>query len=156
MTRAAFKAVNGRCECGGVRYKVIAPARELYHCHCTRCRRLHGALFATYAYIEKDDLVIEEGAENTATYRSPQATWRFCRNCGCHLFAEHGQNPGALWYMPATLEGDSDPGHPEGSEKHIFVASKSPLETITDDLPQFDEYAPPELSVTSRKFPGND
>ncbi len=82
MTDAVFKPIHGRCECGGVRYKVTAPAGELYHCHCSRCRRLHGALFATYAYIEKDQLVIEEGAEKTATYSSPLATWRFCRNCG--------------------------------------------------------------------------
>lgn len=153
MSEALFKPIYGRCECGGVRYKVTAPAWELYHCHCSRCRRLHGALFATYAYIERVQLVIEEGAENMASYSSSLADWRFCRNCGCHLFAEHRQNPGAMWYMPATLEEDSEPGHPEGSEKHIFVGSKSSLETITDDLPQFEEYAPPALSVTSRKSP---
>jgi len=71
----------GRCECGGVRYKDAAPAGELYHCHRSRCRRLHGALFATYAYIESDQLVIEQGAENTASYSSPLANWCICRIC---------------------------------------------------------------------------
>jgi hypothetical protein len=38
-----------------------------------------------------------------------------------------GALPLSLHEMPATLEGDSDPGHPERSEKHIFVTSrKSP------------------------------
>ena len=44
--------------------------------------------------------------------------------------------------MPATLDGELTPGHPNGSEKHIFVDSKSPLDRITDELPQFEEYAP--------------
>ena len=154
MVDVLFQPIYGRCECGGVRYKVNAPAEELYHCHCSRCRRLHGALFATYAYIRRDYLVIESGADNIEIYHSPLASWYFCQSCGCHLFAEHENNPGAMWYMPATLEGETTPGHPKESEKHIFVASKSPIETITDDLPQFEEYAPSEVSVTSRKSNG--
>ena len=154
MTEMVFEPIYGRCECGGVRYKVTAPAEELYHCHCSRCRRLHGALFATYAYIQRGHLVVEKGAEVIEIYQSPLASWHFCRNCGCHLFAEHEHNPGATWYMPATLEGESTPGHPKESEKHIFVASKSPLETIADGLPQYDEYGPAETSITSRKSTG--
>lgn len=154
MKELTFEPVYGRCECGGVRYKVTAPAEELYHCHCSRCRRLHGTLFATYAYIRRDHFVIEMGGENIEIYHSPLARWSFCRTCGCHLFAEHEHNPGVRWYMPATLNGASTPGHPKDSEKHIFVGLKSPLETITDNLPQFEEYAPTEISVTSRKSPG--
>jgi len=155
MTNSEFEPIYGRCECAAVRYGVTAPAEELYHCHCSRCRRLHGALFATYAYIRRDHLAIEKGAEDIEIYHTPLASWHFCRNCGCHLFAEHDHNPGAMWYMPATLEGGSLPGHPKESEKHIFVGSKSPLETITDDLPQFEAYAPSEISVTSRKAPAS-
>lgn len=151
MGDATFEPIYGRCECGAVRYSVNARAQELYHCHCSRCRRLHGALFATYAYIDRDHFVIEKGADSIAVHRSPLARWHFCQACGCHLLAEHEHNPGAAWYMPATLEGEAIPGHPEGSEKHIFVGSKSPIETIADDLPQFEEYAPSAISVTSRK-----
>ncbi|GJL84062.1 MAG: hypothetical protein DHS20C01_36960 [marine bacterium B5-7] len=56
--------------------------------------------------------------------------------------------------MPATLEDAAVPQHPKESEKHIFVASKSPIETISDDIPQYDEYAPPEVSITARKTDG--
>ncbi len=146
-----FELIHGRCECGAVRYEVSAPANELYHCHCSRCRRLHGALFATYACIAKTDLDIKQGSDDLKTYFSPLASWRFCGNCGCHLFAEHQQNLEVMWFMAATLDDDSHPGHPPTSEKHIFVGSKAPIETIDGDLPQYDAYAPPEDSVTSRK-----
>ncbi|MEM7281380.1 MAG: GFA family protein [Pseudomonadota bacterium] len=145
-----FQAIKGRCECGAVRYTVNATAQELYHCHCSRCRHLHGSLFATYAYVLREDIEIT-GEGNLSTYRSPLADWHFCKTCGCHLFAEHDHNPGVMWYMPATLERDAHPQHPEETEKHIFVASRSPLETLQGDLPQYDEYAPPDVSVTARK-----
>ena len=39
------------------------------------------------------------------------------------------------------------------NEKHIFVASKSPIDRIPDALPQYDSYAPPEVSATSPRDP---
>ena len=154
MNESSFKAIHGQCECGSVAYKVGAPAEELYHCHCSRCRRLHGALFATYAYVRRKDIVITKGTENLSIYNTPLAHWRFCQTCGCHLFAEHDHNPGVMWYMPATLNDELILQHPRGSEKHIFVASKSPIETISDGIPQYSEYAPPEVSITARKTDG--
>ena len=151
MSDSQFKPISGRCECATVAYDVSAPAEELYHCHCSRCRRLHGSLFATYAYVQRKDIEIKKGESNLSTYRSELADWHFCENCGCHLFAEHDHNPEVMWYMPATLNGDATPEHPAESEKHIFVASKSPIETITGEIPQHDEYAPPEVSITARK-----
>ena len=144
-SRARF----GQCECGTVRYRVEGAAAELYHCHCSRCRRLYGTLFVTYAYVRREQFTIERGAERLSTYDSPLAHWYFCSSCGCHLYAEHDQKSGALWYMPATLDGGSAPGHPEGGEKHIFVGSKASWEIISDDLPQFDGYAPAAASPTS-------
>ncbi len=149
-----FIPLHGRCACGGVSYEVKAPAEELYHCHCLTCRRLHGSLFATYAYMRRSDIVITSGAANLSTYRSTLADWHFCHTCGCHLFAEHDHNTGVMWYMPATLDRDALPQHPRDSEKHIFVASKSPIEKIGDELPQYNEYAPAEVSVTARKNSG--
>lgn len=154
MNDKTFTPIQGQCECGRVRYEVKAPAEELYHCHCLRCRRLHGALFGTYAYQRNSDIEITKGANNLTTYRSTLAEWHFCKSCGCHLFAEHDHNPGVMWYMPATLDPGAEPEHPQDSEKHIFVTSKSPIEKICGEVPQYDEYAPAEVSITARKNPG--
>ncbi len=151
MRDSTFVPVHGGCECGSIAYTVTAPSQELYHCHCSRCRRLHGALFATYAYVLRGDFQLLTGADNLSMYNSPLAQWYFCKTCGCHLFAKHDHHAEAMWYMPATLSADDVPWHPEDSEKHIFVASKSPIESISGDNPQYAEYAPPELSITARK-----
>ena len=149
MGTTEFEPVSGRCACGAVVYRVIAAAKEPYHCHCSRCRRLHGTLFATYSCVEREHVTVEAGTGSLSTNHSELAKWQFCRACGCHLFAEHEHNPGMAWYMPATLDGDLTPGHPSGSEKHIFVGSKSPLDRITDELPQFEGYPPAEASAAS-------
>jgi len=155
MSQNQFNRIGGRCECGSVSYEVKAPAEELYHCHCSRCRRLHGSLFATYAYVRRSDIEIEKGEGNLSVYNSPLAQWHFCKTCGCHLFAEHDHNPGVMWYMPATLDEGAEPQHPKDSEKHIFVASRSSIEPISEKIPKYDEYAPPELSITARKSDGD-
>ena len=33
---------TGGCLCGGVRYKVARPLRDVVLCHCSMCRRTHG------------------------------------------------------------------------------------------------------------------
>ena len=43
--------VQGGCACGSVRFEIDA-VRSLTHCHCTICRKLTGASFATYAHVE--------------------------------------------------------------------------------------------------------
>ena len=44
--------IRGSCACGGIRFQIEA-VRSLTHCHCTTCRKLTGASFATYAHVEK-------------------------------------------------------------------------------------------------------
>lgn len=124
-----------------MRFKVNQPSAEVYHCHCTRCRRLHGTLFATFAFVMREHIEIEQGEENLSTYRSP--------NAGCHLFAESDRKPGVMWYKPAVFDQDAHPSHPQKSEKHIFVSSKSPLEIIGDGLPQYQGYALTDVSPTA-------
>ncbi|MFK8018755.1 MAG: GFA family protein [Pseudomonadales bacterium] len=152
MSQANFSAA-GRCECAAVSFEVSAPAQELYHCHCSRCRRLHGSLFASYAYVLREQITIRDEKTVLTAYESPLAHWHFCGRCGCHLFAEHAHNPGVMWYMVATLEEGDEPGHPKDSEKHIFAASASALEPLASDLPSFDGYASASESITSRKEP---
>ena len=151
MGTSGFEPVSGRCACGAVAYRVSTAAKKLYHCHCSVCRRLHGALFATYACVEREHLTVEAGTESLSTYEGELAKWRFCRVCGCHLFAEHELNSGLVWFMPGTLDGDLTPGHPGGSETHIFVGSKSPLARIPDDVAQFEGHAPDEASGASSR-----
>ena len=38
----------GACLCGTVRYELDGPFTAMMHCHCSMCRKQHGAPFATF------------------------------------------------------------------------------------------------------------
>jgi hypothetical protein len=40
--------LHGSCLCGGIRYVVSGPVYRMSHCHCSMCRKHHGAAFGTY------------------------------------------------------------------------------------------------------------
>jgi Glutathione-dependent formaldehyde-activating enzyme len=42
---------SGGCLCGAVRYTVTGEIKDVSHCHCSMCRKAHGAAFATYASV---------------------------------------------------------------------------------------------------------
>jgi hypothetical protein len=131
--------VTGRCQCGAVRFKVMAPPDELYHCHCSMCRRVHGTAFATYATVKRAAIVIEQGADNLSTYdTSPPIHRHFCRTCGCQLFIDDDNAPEKRWFMPGICDWPADMKAPPGDLVHIFVGSKVPWLPIGDGLPQKD------------------
>ena len=137
------ETLRGGCQCGAVRYAVRGPASAVIHCHCSMCRKLHGAVFASFAIALRDRIEIERGADNLATFESSEGVRRlFCRTCGCQLFCDMDDVPGERWFTPATLDGGAHPGHPPASERHIFVASKVPWHEIAAGLPQDPELPP--------------
>lgn len=135
-----FEPISGRCQCGSVSYRVNAPAEEMYHCHCSICRRSHGTLFATYATVAREQVTVE-GEENLATYdSSPNVHRHFCRTCGCQLLLDDDRWPHLKWFTPGTLNDGIHPGHDKETEKHIFVGSKVSWYEITDGLPQHEKF----------------
>jgi hypothetical protein len=116
-----------------VRYAIREPLAEIHHCHCSRCRKGHGAAFATYAGTRADAFVFTSGADQVRRYRSsPEVERSFCATCGANLTFTSDFAEGALWVTVGTL--DEDPGlRPQA---HIFVASKAPWHEILDALPQ--------------------
>ncbi len=139
----ADESLEGGCQCGAVRYRVSAAAREVYHCHCSMCRKLHGALFATWAVVPRGSLEVVQGRHDLAAFESsPGVRRRFCRRCGCHLFCEIDSDPRFDWFTPGTLDAGADPGHGRDREQHIFVGSKVTWLDIHDDLKQYEDYPP--------------
>jgi hypothetical protein len=75
---------RGGCLCGGVRYEVTGPLRDVVMCHCSRCLRTHGHA-AAYSACARADLALL----SDATLRWYEAGGRargFCSECGASLF----------------------------------------------------------------------
>jgi hypothetical protein len=74
----------GGCLCGGVRYEVTGPLRDVVVCHCSRCRRTHGHA-AAYSACAAADLVLV--ADQTLRWYEADGRARgFCAECGASIF----------------------------------------------------------------------
>ncbi len=131
--------IRGSCLCGGVRYEIASALEELHHCHCSQCRKGHGAAFSTYGQAPADALRITSGEAQIHRFRSsPPVERSFCGACGSSLFFRFDALPHAVWIAAGTF--DDDPGMRPGA--HIFVGSKAPWHELTDTVPRFDGFPP--------------
>jgi len=135
--------IKGGCLCGQVSYEITGPLANVDNCHCSMCRRQHGAAFATYADFDPGDFKWTSGAELVRVYEvAGGGGWCFCGECGSTLAGTwHGR---IETITLGTVEGD--PG--VRPEWHIFVGARAPWHEINDDLPQFearppDDWKPP-------------
>ena len=131
--------LRGSCLCGGVRYEISGPVSYPLNCHCSMCRKAHGAAFRSRARVKADDFRWTQGAELVTYYESSPGNHRgFCRMCGSPLLSRFDNDPRSYGVPLGGL--DDDPGIKPGF--HVFVASKAPWYDITDELPQFAELPP--------------
>lgn len=122
--------IRGSCLCGAVRYRVDGPVHRMSHCHCSMCRKHHGAAFGTYVNAWAKDFAFEQGEAEVARYASsPDAVRTFCRRCGSTLQWLGRSAPEEIGIAAGTL--DDDPGL--RPESHIYVASKAPWVELPDD-----------------------
>ena len=130
-------ALSGGCLCGTVRYQIQGRIGPVEHCHCSMCRKAHGAAFSTNTVVPTSALQVVAGAEVISEYESsPNRRKCFCSKCGSQLFIRRVNRPEFTVVTLGTLEGEPT----ARPERHVFVGSKAPWYTIGDALPQFKVY----------------
>ena len=105
---ASGKTVDGGCFCGAVRYQLALPSKWCAHCHCTMCRRIHGAGYVTWVGMPSDNfrLVSAEHLEWFAS--SPGARRGSCNICGSNMLFESARWPDETHVTLASLDGPID------------------------------------------------
>ncbi len=132
-----MNSVRGSCLCGDVSWSATGTSSMMTHCHCSMCRKTHGAAFGTYLGTEESGFRLERGADAIVHHESSPGTVRpFCGRCGS--VAPYAPRHGRVFFAAGCL--DDDPGIRPTA--HIFVKSKAPWHEIRDDLRTFDGYPP--------------
>ena len=127
--------ITGRCECGKVKFEANDEINDYSHCHCSQCRRLHGAAFASFGGIDFGKLNFTCGKDEIRQYASSPGSQRyFCGNCGSSLLVTVDSEPDAAYLAMGVIDGN--PACPSGY--HQFVGSKAPWYDINDDLPRYE------------------
>ncbi|WP_027134394.1 GFA family protein [Geminicoccus roseus] len=125
------RILTGGCLCGAIRYAVTDRFSYALNCHCSDCRRATGSAFKPFAGIERDRLRITQGRDSLLLRGDEAAHDACCRRCGSLLYSV--VRDGTFVHVLMGSLADDPSIRPSA---HIFVASKAPWFTITDDLPQ--------------------
>jgi hypothetical protein len=128
----------GGCLCGSIRYQIAAPLAFAEHCHCSMCRKAHGAAFSTNAAVPTDTLRITSGADMLSEYESsPNRRKCFCSRCGSQLFIRRTNRPETTVVTLGSMDGTP----PIRPERHVFVGSKASWYDLEDSrLPRYQIY----------------
>jgi len=133
---ADARVLRGKCECGAVRYAVDDAFLYAANCHCSNCRASTGAAFKPFAGIEREKLTLTDGADALLVIGEEDGNHTRCAVCGSLLYSV--VRDGAYVHVALGSLVDAPSIRPD---HHIFVGSKAPWYEITDELPQFEEYA---------------
>ena len=146
-------SIRGSCLCGEVAWEITGALEFMSHCHCSRCRKVHGSAFATFVMCQPGDFRLLRGRERIVRYESsPGLFRRFCGRCGSVV--ADGEPVQGLVGVPAGPLDDDPRACPIA---HLFVSAQAPWFEVRDTLPRFAAFPPgtdaPVLPDLSRPAP---
>lgn len=127
--------LTGSCLCGEVSYGVEDEFLYALNCHCAKCRRATGSAFKPFAGIERSKLSITKVEGTLLLFGGGNAHDAHCKLCGSLLYSL--VRNGEFVHITLGTLIDAPTIRPTA---HIFVGSKAPWFTITDGLPQHEEF----------------
>lgn len=125
--------VTGACFCGDVRFAIELPTLFCAHCHCSMCRRAHGAGYVTWFAVPYERFKLLAGEERLVRYRSSDhGTRSFCGRCGSTLFCESTRQPEHIDIVLANLQGAID----RAPQFHVYFSDRAEWVRVADELPR--------------------
>lgn len=123
--------IDGRCLCGGIRFRVTGDPVWVGHCHCESCRRNTGSAVATFLGFRPSQVAYLMG-QRRFYESSPGVRRGFCGDCGTPLSYEADKFPNEIHLYLSTLD------EPEKfpAQFHVFYAERVRWFEIADDLPR--------------------
>ncbi len=125
--------MEGGCHCGAIRFKATAEPYWVGACYCSDCRKISGAAYMVFAGYSEGEVEVTKGTPKKYA-SSEKVTRSFCEQCGSPFSYVYNESP----EKPFISLGLFDDASSFQLQEHIFVGSKLPWISITDDLPQKD------------------
>jgi hypothetical protein len=72
-----------------VKFTLTLPSKWCAHCHCSMCRRVHGAGYVTWVGFDRDNFDLEDSENQLRWFESSAGARRgFCKTCGSSMLFE--------------------------------------------------------------------
>ena len=129
----ASESVPGSCLCEAVRFEIELPTSVCGHCHCSVCRRNHGASYVTWIGVPRTQLRMLAGEEVLTRFASsPHGVRSFCSRCGTSIFCELDHDPDTIDIPLAIMDGEID----RAPQAHIYFDDRASWVAVGDALPR--------------------
>jgi hypothetical protein len=129
----ASSSSRGSCLCGNVTFVAALPSKWVAHCHCTRCRRAHGAPFVTWAGFRADAVTVVDSDARLRWHAGIDGAMRgFCGDCGSPMFFKSDRWPGELHIARALFLDPID----RAPQAHVFYETRVDWAAVDDHLPK--------------------
>lgn len=124
---------TGACLCGAVGWRARLPALWVAHCHCTMCRRAHGAGYVTWVGVDEAgfELLDPEGCYRVFE-SSPGAERGFCVRCGSPFLFRSLRWPGEVHLTRASFTTPLS----QAPQVHVYHDTHVDWAPVGDDLPR--------------------
>lgn len=129
------KQIQCSCRCGAIQFEAEIIPDKIYNCHCSQCRKSHGATFATQTFAKGDTLKFHQGEDLISEYKEQRGIRAFCSRCGSRLmnYAEDKR----LYLSIAIASINS--GLNQGPVAHAYVSAKAQWHQPSTDIPAYAE-----------------
>ncbi|GAB3099142.1 GFA family protein [Aestuariicella hydrocarbonica] len=136
--------LDGACQCGQVRYRLLEAPLFVACCHCKECQKLSTSAFSITAMIKRESLEVEGDLQH---WQRPSASGNinaaaFCPTCVNRLYHYDPDKPQFLKLKPSSLE-NTEIIKPS---KHIWVSQKQAWFDIPEGVEQ--HMTQPDLTET--------
>lgn len=124
---------QGSCLCKRVTFSVTGFSKQVANCHCTMCRKFHGAAFGTLVSVV--DLRWLSGKEHLKEFEAANGTKRtFCNVCGSSLgFLSKSAASENIEIAISTFDSDI----PVKVDAQIFTKNKANWCELQNDIPTY-------------------
>lgn len=127
--------LSGGCLCGAVSFQGDCDIKAMGNCHCTDCRTVTGAAYATLVIVPESDVkVTGELREYSHTSDAGSTmTKQFCGTCGSQMFSKNSSREG----MIAIRAGAVDQKAVVQPAFNVYCSSAMPSTPMNPDIPAF-------------------
>ena len=140
MKSKRFRAIEGGCTCGGVRYRLVAAPLFVHCCHCRWCQRETGSAFVLNALVEANQVKLLSG--RVEVIDTPSASGKGqkihrCPICKIAVWSNYAGSGSTIHFVRVGTMDEPDRVPPD---IHIFTASKQPWLLLPEDAPAVPEF----------------
>jgi hypothetical protein len=132
--------IEGGCDCGKVRYRMLTAPLVVHCCHCRWCQRETGSSFALNAMIEADRVVSLGGEPEIIVVPSRSGAGQRIARCPDCKIAVWSHYAGSGHLTKFVRVGTLDNPDALAPDVHIFTASKQAWVTLSDNVPAYAGY----------------